>query len=93
VEPEPTLEARLVDALLADDDAAARAIAAQLHTRGFDAAAIDAALHDHPELQEPLFAVLQAVIPLSRRAARRRAIRAAEERDWGDWEEGRKPTR
>ena len=37
-----------------------------------------------------LWAVMSEVIPLSRRAARRRAIRAAEERDWADWEEGRR---
>lgn len=87
------LEFQLVDALLAEDREQARQIAAQLHARGFDAAAMDAALRDHPQLQEPLFEVLQAVIPIARRAARRRAIRAAEERDWGDWEEGRKPTK
>ena len=84
------LEVQLVDALLADDTELAKQLAEQLHARGLDAAAIDAALQAHPQLQEPLLAVLQAVIPISRRAARRRAIRAAEERDWGDWEEGRR---
>lgn len=85
------LEYQLVDALLADDQEAARAIAAQLHARGFEAATIDEALREYPQLEEQLYAVLQEVIPLSRRAAKRRAIRAAEERDWGDWAEGKKP--
>jgi len=84
------IEVQLVDALLAEDTELAKQFAAQLHARGLDAAAIDAALQAHPQLQEPLLAVLQAVIPLSRRAAKRRAIRAAEERDWADWEEGRR---
>jgi len=84
------IEVQLVDALLADDTELAKQLAAQLHARGIDATAIDAALQAHPQLQEPLLAVLQAVIPLSRRAAKRRAIRAAEERDWADWEEGRR---
>lgn len=87
------LEAQLVAALLAGDQAQARSIASQLHARGFEAAAIDAALKQHPELEAQLYAVLQEVIPLSRRAARRRAIRAAEERDWSEWPEGRKPPR
>lgn len=90
MDPNLPLEYQLVDALLADDQEAAREIAAQLHARGFDAATMEAALAEYPQLQEPLFAVLQSVIPLSRRAARRRAIRAAEERDWGDWDEGRR---
>jgi hypothetical protein len=84
------LEYQLVDALLADDREGARRIAAALHERGFDAATIDAALAEYPQLEEPLWAVLSEVIPLARRAAKRRAIRAAEERDWGDWEEGRR---
>jgi len=84
------LEAQLIAALLAGDQATSRALAAQLHSQGFDADVIDAALLAHPELQEPLIELLQAVTPLSRRAARRRAIRAAEERDWGDWDEGRR---
>lgn len=85
------LEFQLVDALLADDQEQARRIARLLHERGFDMATIDEALRAYPELEQPLYAVLQSVIPVSRRAARRRAIRAAEERDWGDWPEGRKP--
>lgn len=84
-------ERQLVAALLQGDQERARQIARQLHERGFDGAAIDQELRAHPELEAPLYAVLQEVIPLSRRAARRRAIRAAEERDWGDWPEGRKP--
>jgi hypothetical protein len=84
------LEYQLVDALLAEDREAAREIAAQLHARGFDAVTMEAALAEYPQLQEALFEVLQSVIPLSRRAARRRAIRAAEQRDWGEWEEGRR---
>ncbi|HMQ33430.1 MAG TPA: hypothetical protein PKD53_22045 [Chloroflexaceae bacterium] len=90
-EPDHPLERRLVEALLADRQDEARQIARQLHARGFDMAAIDEALKAHPHLEQPLYAVLQEVIPLSRRAARRRAIRAAEERDWGDWPEGKKP--
>jgi hypothetical protein len=84
------LEYQLVDALLADDHEEARRIAAALHERGFDAATMDAALAEHPHLEEPLWAVLSEVIPLARRAAKRRAIRAAEDRDWGDWKEGRR---
>jgi hypothetical protein len=84
------LEYQLVDALLAKDDEAARQIATLLHERGFDATTIDAALKEYPQLEEPLWAVLTAVIPLARRAAKRRAIRAAEERDWGDWQDGRR---
>jgi hypothetical protein len=84
------LEFQLVDALLADDAEAARQIAVRLHERGFDAVTIDAALAEYPQLEEPLWAVLSEVIPVSRRAARRRAIRAAEKRDWGDWKEGQR---
>lgn len=86
------LEFQLVDALLAEDEEAARAIATRLHAQGFDAATIDEALKEYPHLEEKLYAVLREVIPLARRAAKRRAIRAAEERDWGDWSEGKKPT-
>jgi hypothetical protein len=93
VEANLPLEFQLVDALLAQDMEEARAIAARLHTRGFDAATIDEALKEYPHLEEQLYAVLQEVIPLSRRAQKRRAIRKAEERDWGDWPEGRKPTK
>ncbi len=85
------LEFQLVAALLADDQAQARELARELHARGFAVATLNAALAAHPELEAPLFAVLQAVVPLSRRAAKRRAIRAAEERDWGDWPEGKRP--
>jgi hypothetical protein len=92
VEENLPLEFQLVDALLAEDQEEARAIATRLHARGFDAATIDEALKEFPHLEEQLYAVLQEVIPLSRRAAKRRAIRAAEERDWGDWSEGKKPT-
>ncbi len=91
MEPELPLEVELVAALLADDQEAARDIARRLHARGFDMATIDEALKAHPHLEQPLYAVLQEVIPLSRRAAKRRAIRAAEERDWGEWPEGKKP--
>ncbi|NTU79552.1 MAG: hypothetical protein HGA45_09140 [Chloroflexales bacterium] len=85
------LEFQLVDALLAGDQAEAQRIARQIHERGFDIVTINEALKEYPHLEEPLYAVLQEVIPLSRRAARRRAIRAAEERDWGDWPEGKRP--
>ncbi len=86
------LEQQLVDALLSDRQEDAREIARQLHARGFSMTAIDEALKAHPHLEQPLYAVLQEVIPLARRAAKRRAIRAAEERDWGDWPEGKKHT-
>ncbi|MEI7768832.1 MAG: hypothetical protein WCI67_02530 [Chloroflexales bacterium] len=80
----------LVDALLAGDREAARRIAAELHQRGFDYAMIGEALKEHPHLEEPLWELLHEVTPIPRRAAKRRAIRAAEERDWGDWEAGKK---
>lgn len=86
-----SLELQLVAALLADDQETARQLARQIHERGFDMATFGEALKTHPHLEQPLYLVLQEVIPLSRRAARRRAIRAAEERDWGDWPEGKKP--
>lgn len=85
-----SLEEQLVAALLAGDQEAARRFAGQIHARGFEMSLINEALKRHPHLEEPLYAVLQEVIPLSRRAARRRAIRAAEERDWGDWDEGKR---
>ena len=84
------LEEQLVAALLADDQATARRVASQIHARGFEMSLIEEALKSHPHLEQPLYAVLQEVIPLSRRAAKRRAIRAAEERDWGDWDEGKR---
>ncbi|MGB9633957.1 MAG: hypothetical protein ACPL8I_11550 [Chloroflexaceae bacterium] len=85
-----SLEEQLVAALLAGDAEEARRLARLLHERGFDATAIQGALAAHPHLEEQLYAVLQEVLPLSRRAAKRRAIRAAEERDWGDWREGKR---
>jgi ActR/RegA family two-component response regulator len=91
MEASEPLEYQLVAALLADDQEEARRLAHALHARGFDMTTVDEALKLHPELEQPLYAVLQEVIPLSRRAAKRRAIRAAEERDWGDWAEGKKP--
>ena len=86
------LEFQLVDALLADDQVAAQRLARELHASGFAVATLNEALQAHPELEAPFYAVLQAVIPLSRRAAKRRAIRTAEERDWGAWPEGKRPT-
>ncbi|NTW01534.1 MAG: hypothetical protein HGA19_09515 [Oscillochloris sp.] len=80
----------LVDALLAGDRDAARQIATELHRRGIDYATISEALKEYPHLEEPLWEVLNEVIPLARRVAKRRAIRAAEERDWGNWEAGKK---
>lgn len=80
----------LVDALLAGDHTSARQIASELHQRGIDYATISVALSEYPHLEQPLWDLLQEVIPLSRRAAKRRAIRAAEERDWGDWKAGKK---
>lgn len=84
------LEEQLIAALLANDQATARRVASQIHARGFEMSLIAEALKRHPQLEQPLYAVLQEVIPLSRRAAKRRAIRAAEERDWGDWDEGKR---
>lgn len=86
----PSLEDQLVAALLADDREGARRIATVLHDRGFDYAALQQAIADHPQLEEALWAVMDQVRPLSRRAAKRRAIRAAEERDWGDWKKGKR---
>ncbi|NTV65037.1 MAG: RecX family transcriptional regulator [Oscillochloris sp.] len=83
------LEFELVDALLAEDYEGAREIAQALHQRGIDYATINVALQEYPQLEESLWELLKEVIPLSRRAAKRRAIRAAEERDWGDWEAGK----
>jgi hypothetical protein len=80
----------LVDALLAGDREGALRIARELHQRGFDYATISEALKEHPQLEQPLWDVLNEVRPISRRAVKRRAIRAAEERDWGDWEAGKK---
>nr|WP_044199985.1 RecX family transcriptional regulator [Oscillochloris trichoides] len=80
----------LVDALLAGDHEGAREIARSLHQRGLDYATINEALQEYPHLEEALWAVLSEVVPLSRRAAKRRAIRAAEERDWGNWQAGKK---
>lgn len=84
------LEEQLVAALLDGDQDEARRIAGQIHARGFEMSLIEEALTRYPHLEQPLYAVLQEVIPLSRRAARRRAIRAAEDRDWGDWAEGKR---
>ncbi|MEI8306554.1 MAG: hypothetical protein WCF99_05755 [Chloroflexales bacterium] len=84
------LEFDLVNALLAGDHESARTIAAALYQRGFDYAKIEEVLTQHPQLEEPLWELLQKVTPIPRRVAKRRAIRAAEERDWGDWEEGKK---
>ncbi|MGQ9481734.1 hypothetical protein [Chloroflexus sp.] len=85
-----TLEEALIAALAAGDRARAIEIATELHARGIDVQAIEAALAAQPQLEEQLWATLNEVIPISRRALKRRAIRAAEERDWGDWEEGRR---
>lgn len=84
------LELQLVDALLADDHERARRIAGQLYGRGFDMAVIEEALRASPQLEQQLYAVLYEVVPLARRAAKRRAIRAAEERDWAGWSEGKR---
>ncbi|NNJ12595.1 hypothetical protein EKD04_019910 [Chloroflexales bacterium ZM16-3] len=80
----------LVDALLAGDRDAARRIAADLHQRGIDYAMVDEAIKQNPHLEESLWELLREVAPLPRRVAKRRAIRAAEDRDWGDWEAGKK---
>jgi hypothetical protein len=88
-----SLEQQLIAALLAGDEAAAHALATALHQRGFDLEALNVALAAQPQLEEPLWALLNQVIPLSRREKKRRAIRAAEERDWGDWEAGKRDER
>ncbi|WP_322494141.1 hypothetical protein [Chloroflexus sp.] len=85
-----TLEEELIAALASGDKERAKTIARELHARGLDAAAIETALAAQPHLEDQLWATLNEVIPISRRALKRRAIRAAEERDWGDWEEGRR---
>lgn len=85
-----TLEEALIAALAAGDRARAIEIATELYALGIDVQAIEAALAAQPQLEEQLWATLNEVIPISRRALKRRAIRAAEERDWGDWEEGRR---
>lgn len=87
-----SLEQQLIAALLVDDQTEAHRLAHLLHARGFDAVAMDEALTAHPQLEEQLYSVLQEVVPLARRAAKRRAIRAAEERDWGDWTDGKRLT-
>lgn len=85
-----TLEEELIAALTNGDKERAKTIARELHARGLDATAIEAALAAQPHLEELLWATLNEVIPIARRALKRRAIRAAEERDWGNWEEGRR---
>ncbi|WP_298821759.1 hypothetical protein [Chloroflexus sp.] len=85
-----TLEEELIAALVANDLARAKALATELHARGLDRAAIEQALAAQPHLEEQLWAILNEIIPISRRALKRRAIRAAEERDWSDWQEGRR---
>lgn len=85
-----TLEEALIAALAAGDRSRAIEIATELHARGIDVQAIEAALAAQPQLEEQLWATLNEVIPISRRTLKRRAIRAAEERDWGSWEEGRR---
>jgi hypothetical protein len=87
------LEVQLVAALRAGDAANARQIAAALHERGFAVATLEQALAPYPHLEEALWKVMSAVIPVSRREQKRRAIRAAEERDWGDWNEGKRGSR
>jgi len=84
------LEEELIAALASGDHARAIALATELHNRGLDIAAIETALARQPHLEEQLWETLKQVIPISRRALKRRAIRAAEERDWGTWEEGRR---
>ncbi len=88
-----SLEVQLVAALQAGDATTARALATALHERGFDLAALTKALEAQPHLEESLWDLMSDVIPVSRRAKKRRAVRAAEERDWGDWEEGKQDRR
>ncbi len=84
------LEEELIAALASGDRARAITLATELHNRGLDVAAIETALARQPHLEEQLWETLKQVIPISRRALKRRAIRAAEERDWGTWKEGRR---
>ncbi len=85
-----TPEEELIAALANSDKERAKTIARELHARGLDMSAIEAALATQPHLEEQLWAIFNDVIPISRRALKRRAIRAAEERDWGNWQEGRR---
>jgi hypothetical protein len=88
----PSLEVQLINALLVQDLTQAEQLASQLHARGFDLATLEQALAAQPQLEAQLWDVMRAVIPLSRREKKRRAIRAAEERDWADWNEGKRET-
>lgn len=87
------LEHQLVEALRAGDGEGARRIAAALHGRGFDYATVQGALEQQPQLEDALWAVMREVVPLSRRAQKRRAIRAAEERDWASWKQAKRKLR
>ncbi len=86
----PSLEQQLIAALRDGQTAEAHRIGAMLYERGFEPAAIEAALSAYPELEAQLADLLRQVVPRSRRAAKRRAIRNAEQRDWGDWQEGKR---
>lgn len=84
------LEAELIAALAANDETRAAELARSLHEQGYDGNALLAALAEQPQLEERLWATLDAVIPLARRVRKRRAIQAAEERDWAGWDEGKR---
>ncbi|MEF3273902.1 MAG: hypothetical protein K6356_05800 [Chloroflexus sp.] len=85
-----TLEEELIAALASGDQARAKSLASELYARGLDMAVIEQLLAAQPQLEEQLWGILHEIIPISRRALKRRAIRAAEERDWGNWKEGRR---
>jgi hypothetical protein len=83
-------EAELIAALAAGDTEQAAELARLLHEQGYDGEALLAALAAQPQLETQLWATLDAVIPVARRVRKRRAIQAAEARDWGDWQEGQR---
>ncbi|MCU0493159.1 MAG: hypothetical protein MUD01_16360 [Chloroflexaceae bacterium] len=72
------LEYLLVLELVRERPERADLIAAHLHQRGFAWDAFSGLLAAMPGLEEPLYDVLNRVVPLARRAAKRRAKRKAD---------------
>jgi hypothetical protein len=62
-----------------------------LHQRGFDYAVIENQLRMWPALEQAVVDVMKQVVPLSRRAARRRAIREAERKEMEWFTQKREP--
>ncbi|NJM05427.1 hypothetical protein HC891_03245 [Candidatus Gracilibacteria bacterium] len=75
------LEYLLLSYLSTGDQQVAERIAGHLHQRGFDYAVIEDQIATIPALEQAMVDVMQKVVPLARRAARRRAIRAAERKE------------